>query len=196
MASATWYTVWKVKYNLSFPDPDTVGVRYHTVVFVETNHPAQGDGTIHHVTGDLVSAGGMHYESKLGRNPVTSQTFHSKEFLGHVNASDYPHRFDQVCRAQPAPPRQKAFNPVTGRHEPFKPDGTFYQPGEPRAPLFKCTEWTETRAIPALFHHNLIQTGTQQAQAAQSQASSSAQPEWDASAGKWKYWNGHQYQWM
>lgn len=47
------YTVYKIRDNLMFPDPEAVGPRYHTKLFVLTA-PSTGDGFIHHVTGNLV----------------------------------------------------------------------------------------------------------------------------------------------
>ena len=38
----------------------------------------------------------------------------------------------------------------------MRADGSFYQPGEPRAPLVKCTEWTENQAIPSLRHARVL----------------------------------------
>jgi hypothetical protein len=104
-------------------------------------------GFIHHVVGDLVT--GMTYQRKPGLQPEQSRTFHSKQLLGRVKESMYS-QFDQICAQQPPPHRQKKFNPRTMRTEPIKPNGDFYQPGEARARLIKCTEWTLERAIPAL----------------------------------------------
>nr|POE94581.1 hypothetical protein CFP56_16820 [Quercus suber] len=146
--------VYKVRYRLAMQDPDMPSPRYHTVIFVETE--ADFSGFVHHVTGDLVSQGGMRYERKRGNRPEESGTFFNKELLGTVLSSQYPMTFDRVCAAQPAPPRQKAFNIETRRTEPIKPDGTFYSSGEPRQPLIKCTEWTELQAIPALRQAGLI----------------------------------------
>lgn len=67
--------------------------------------------------------------------------------------------WEQVLLATPTPPKQKAFNIATMTTEPFKTLNplTFYNPGEPRRPLMKCTEWTEQYAIPALLKAGLIQ---------------------------------------
>lgn len=147
------FNVFKVQDGPVLSDPDLPGTRYHTVIFVETQ--PDGSGHKHHVTGDLVT--GMHYEvQEIGR-PEDSETLHDKEFLGTVLATTYASSFSSTCRAQPPPQRQKAFNAQTIRTEPCKPDGTFYEPGEPRPPLFKCTEWTEQRAIPALRLAGIIQ---------------------------------------
>ena len=89
-------------------DPDMPGIRYHTVIFVETN--CDESGFVHHVTGDLVV--GMTYEIKRRHKPEDSETpIFSKEPMGTVSESQYPGAFDKVCAAQPEPPPQKAFNP-------------------------------------------------------------------------------------
>ncbi|KIW40005.1 uncharacterized protein PV06_08562 [Exophiala oligosperma] len=144
--------VYKVAYKLALADPDIPGPRYHTVLFVRTK--TNGDGIVHHVTGDIVS--GMQYQSRPAKRPEDSQTFHSKELLGVVEPTDYPGVFDQTCRQQPPPPRQKRFNPATHRTEQMKPDGSFYEQGEMRSPMVKCTEWTERQAIPALLQNGII----------------------------------------
>ena len=151
------YNVYKVRDETAIPDPDMPGPRYHTFIFVETE--PDGSGYIHQVTGDLVT--GMRYESKRAERPKDSEAFHSKESIGTVLASSYPTGVDAVCRAQQPPGRQKAFNIKTQRTEPVKAVGTFYQPGEYRNPLFKCTEWTEILAIPALKVAGVIESPTQ-----------------------------------
>ncbi|KAK5290112.1 hypothetical protein LTR99_011174 [Exophiala xenobiotica] len=119
--------------------------RYHTVIFVESKDDKSG--IIHHVVGGLVT--GMTYQRKSGLQPELSQNFYQKHLLGKVKASKY-HTFETICAQQPAPHKQKKFNPNTMKTEPIKPNGAFYQPGETRVRLVKCTEWTEERAIPAL----------------------------------------------
>jgi hypothetical protein len=72
--------------------------------------------------------------------------------------SKHPADWDRVLRSVPAPPQQKAFNIKKMKTEPFKTQSplTFYEPGEPRRPLVKCTEWTLERALPALRANGLI----------------------------------------
>ncbi|KAF7185578.1 hypothetical protein HII31_13075 [Pseudocercospora fuligena] len=129
-------------------------IRYHTVIFVETE--ADGSGYVHHVTGDLVS--GMRYECTKASKPEQDDTrqYHSKELLGIARKSDHPTTFTKICERLPPPPKQKAFNPKTMRTEPIKPDGRFYTLDEPRPKLIKCTEWTEIQATPALLRSGLI----------------------------------------
>jgi len=152
-----WYTVWKLGFSLSLQDPDVPGVRYHTTIFVETN-PTSHFGDLHQVTGDITSPQGMRYEKQPRADPYQSHTFHSKEFLGYVQASSYPQAWETLLASVPTPPQQKAFNPATMRTEPFKALNplTFYGQGEARPPLIKCTEWTEQRAIPRLQAAGLI----------------------------------------
>lgn len=148
------YNVFKVRFKLFMQDPDSQETRYHTVIFVETK--ADGSGIIHHVEGELVK--GMEYVAKSGQRPEVSQSFHNRELLGKILKSDYPDAMNRVCEAQPPPGPQKDYNPKTNRTEPIKPDGSFYKPGETRAPLIKCTEWTEQRAIPALKAAGILKT--------------------------------------
>lgn len=145
MASTT-YRVFKVRTGPLLPDPDIPGTRYHTVLFIETNEDKSG--IRHHVTGDLVS--GMVYDTGPAERPEDLDTFHNKESIGSVLRSTYPGAVDTVLKGLPPPHKQKAFNRETMRTEPVKPDGTFYAPDEERLPLFKCTEWVEQKAIPAL----------------------------------------------
>ncbi|XMA07256.1 hypothetical protein WAI453_000047 [Rhynchosporium graminicola] len=133
-------------------DPDMPGPRYHNVIFVETQK--DGSGIVHHVTGDITS--GMVYATKQGRRPETSDTFYAKEFLGTIESVNYPAEIDRVLNAQPPPPKQKHFNIRTMRTEQMKPDGSFYESGEPRPPMIKCTKRTEEQAIPALYNSGIL----------------------------------------
>lgn len=134
------------------PDPEMPSPRYHNVIFVQSK--PSGDGFIHHVTGDITS--GMHYDTKRGKRPEDSETFFSKDFLGTIQAADYPQKMNEVLSAQPPPPKQKNFNIMTMKTEQMKPDGTFYAPGESRPPMIKCTEWTVNQAIPALYSAGVL----------------------------------------
>ena len=148
------FKVSKVKDMLAMQDPEETETRYHTVIFVETDS-SDGSGWIHHVTGDITN--GMKYERKPGNAPETSEAFHRKEVLGIVYASDYPDAMETVLHVQTPPHSQKAFNLRTYRTEAFKPDGTFYGGHEQRPRLFKCTEWVEEKATPALLQGGIIQ---------------------------------------
>jgi len=110
--TAYGYDVYKVRYKLGMQDP-LMGpeVRYHTVVFVETE--ANGGGRIFHVIGDIMRAQGMEFESKSARSPDESATFHEKVLLGRTPVEYYPDYFESVLRAQPPPGRQRIFNPKT-----------------------------------------------------------------------------------
>ncbi len=135
------YGVYKLKFNIAFPDPDMPQPRYHHIIFVETG--ADGSGIKFHVTGDITS--GMKYESKPYHNPRNSNTPYTSEFLGYTSCGTVPDQWDALLGQLPPPPRQNAFNMKTMKTEPFKSDNpsTFYEPGEARQPLRKCTEWTE-----------------------------------------------------
>ena len=150
------YRVYRVREHLGLQDPDTDPnvTRYHNSIFVETNN--NGSGTIYQVTGDVSSRCGMYYETNLTEPPDKSVSFFDKELLGFVPVKHYPADFDEVCRAQPSPPQQKAYNIQANQYQPIKPDRTLYAPGKQRVPLVKCTEWTEQQAIPALRQAGMI----------------------------------------
>jgi hypothetical protein len=147
------FKVFKVKDKLDMPDPEETETRYHTVIFVRTS--LDGSGWVHHVTGDITN--GMKYERKPGNAPESSEVFHRKDVLGNVQASDYPDAMDRILLLQPPPHPRKAFNIRTYKTEACKPDGTFYGQHEQRPKFFKCTEWVEEKAIPALLQGGIIQ---------------------------------------
>ncbi|CZT52776.1 uncharacterized protein RSE6_14145 [Rhynchosporium secalis] len=131
------YNVFKIRYTLAMSDPDMPGPRYHNVIFVETQK--DGSGIVPHVTGDITS--GMVYATKQVR---------SKDDDRRRRILSMPKSFS------PPPPKQKHFNTRTMRTEQMKPDGSFYESGEPRPPMIKCTEWTEEQAIPALYNSGIL----------------------------------------
>ncbi|KAI1389527.1 uncharacterized protein F4822DRAFT_427876 [Hypoxylon trugodes] len=96
------YAVYKLRFTLAQQDPDIIGTRYHTVIFVETN--ANRSGTMYHVTGDITS--GMIYQSKLYNDPELSLSFHSKDFLGYTTKS--LSAWENLLRGVPPPEKQKA----------------------------------------------------------------------------------------
>jgi hypothetical protein len=151
-----YYEVHLAKFNLAMQDPDMPGIRYHTTIFVRTG--ADNSGTIHHVTGDVTSVGGMSYTP---RPHDPSETFHSLEKLGVTSVASHPSDWEKLLSMLPTPPQQKAFNVNTMRTEPFKTKCplTFYQPWETRRPLVKCTEWIMERALPALRDSGLLVQG-------------------------------------
>lgn len=151
---STHYEVYKVKYYLSMQNPEETEMRYHTVIFVTTDN--NGDGYIHNVNGDITT--GMTYQVKRDVKPENSPSFHRKDFLGLVQKSKYPSsEVDRVCKSVPPPHGQKRFNTQTMRYGQIKPDGSFYDPEEPRPRYLKCTEWTENKAIPALFQAGVLE---------------------------------------
>ncbi|KAJ5929211.1 hypothetical protein N7454_007059 [Penicillium verhagenii] len=151
-----YYEVYLARYNLAMQDPDMPSPRFHTAIFVETG--ADKSGIQWHVTGDVTSANGMIYTPQPRQSPEYSRSLHSLDKLGITPMSKHPADWDRVLRRIPAPPQQKAFNIKTMKTEPFKTLAplTFYEPGEPRRPLVKCTEWTLDLAIPALRANRLI----------------------------------------
>ncbi|RDW74620.1 uncharacterized protein DSM5745_07282 [Aspergillus mulundensis] len=158
---AQFYEVYIARYPLAMQDPDVpdTGTRYHTTIFVQTS--PDGSGSLHQVTGDITAPDGMTYLVQDKRVQDQIQLPHSLEKLGVTLAATYPEQWEEVLGSVPTPPQQKAFNVLTMRTEPFKTKDplTFYEPGEERGPLVKCTEWTMDRAIPALRKAGLLLDG-------------------------------------
>lgn len=188
--SAQAYTVWRVQYKLGLQDPAFTETRYHNVIFVATGQ--DGSGQIHHVTGDIASEGGMHYQRKAGRVPEESESFHARQYLGWVPVSCYPETFDAVLQSLPTPPRQRRFNPTTMKYERCRSDGTFYGPNENPPSLIKCTEWTEQSAIPALRQHGLIQTG----EFPEPTSTTASGWVWDKDKNRYRFWDGSKWIWQ
>lgn len=147
------YSVYQVMYTLAIEDLDMPTPRFHNVIFVEIE--PETSGTMYHVTGSITDVGGMKYQEKKGRHPNQSESPNTYVGLGKIKVTDYP-EVDRILRALPTPPKQKHFNIKTMKTEQMKPDGTFYEPGEPRPPMIKCTEWTVNQAIPALYASGIL----------------------------------------
>ncbi|KAL4918197.1 hypothetical protein BDW62DRAFT_69353 [Aspergillus aurantiobrunneus] len=132
-------------------------------IFVETN-PAAGQGTLFHVTGDVIAASGMRYEERTEDIPRTSAELHRYTQIGFVSKADYDSgRVSSILRALPRPTKQQGVNfweadPVTGRNEIIwtKENGERYGSGEQRRPIFKCNEWTNLLAVPALHNEGVL----------------------------------------
>ncbi|KAF5575550.1 hypothetical protein FPANT_11293 [Fusarium pseudoanthophilum] len=159
------YSVYKVKSHMALPDPHMPPGRFHHAIFVATRK--DGSGTLYHVTGDVTSTNGMSYESRESPDPAQLEGFYSKELLGYTGSDVHPEQWDELLASLPTPPQQKASNPrKQGRVEPFKEkvadyEYVFYTDAEERKPLWKCTEWVEWHAIPALRKHGLIRSSDQ-----------------------------------
>ena len=80
--------------------------------------------------------------------------------MGWTAKASYPDEWDTLLSGLRRPPQQKAFNPRRLRTEPFKERNgnnfVFYEDGEERKPLWKCTEWTDMVALPELINSGLI----------------------------------------
>lgn len=130
--------------------------RYHNIIWVETD--AGKTDVKHHVTGDIVA--GMTYQGVAYHHPSNSKTKpHAIECIGYAEKSTK--EWKTFLNGVPAPPAQKALNVKTMKTEPFKTKNplTFYQPEEARKPLWKCTEWTNIYAIPALKKAGYVKAG-------------------------------------
>ncbi|KAH7383541.1 hypothetical protein BKA64DRAFT_682543 [Cadophora sp. MPI-SDFR-AT-0126] len=146
--------VYKIKYTLAIPDPFMNQPRHHTVLFLPVPSHPSGSGTIHHVIGDLVS--GMSYACRLEPKPESVDTFYSRELLGHVNEDDYPKAFEDILKRLDPPPMQRRFSTKTMRIEQCKPDGSWYEEGEVKGRTWKCAEWIDEKAVPALIKAGLL----------------------------------------
>jgi hypothetical protein len=143
------FNVYKIRHTIAIPDPDIPTPRYHHVIFVECK--SNGDGRVHQVNGDITA--GMYYDSHDEARPEELESFLDKEFLGTVKKEAYPERIDEVLRDLPPLPKQKKSNIKTMK---TKDDGTFYEAGEPRPPMWKCTEWTVNQTIPVLHASGVV----------------------------------------
>lgn len=89
--------------------------------------------------------------------------FFSKESLGHINENvqdtDEVDVIEEILKELEPPGKQKRYNHATERTEQFKPNGGFYEVGEERPAMWKCTEWIELKAIPALREGGVLVCG-------------------------------------
>ncbi|CAI6091438.1 unnamed protein product [Clonostachys chloroleuca] len=123
----------------------------------------------------------------------------------HSDGSGYLYhvtdQWDSVLRSLPTPPQQKASNPSKqGRVEPFKEkigrhEFVFYEPGEERQPLWKCTEWVEDYAIPALHQNGLIQAQGESSLTQDSSSTAEVEWVWDEHAQLYRYWDETVSEW-
>ncbi|KAI5459697.1 hypothetical protein BGZ63DRAFT_446549 [Mariannaea sp. PMI_226] len=147
---AKWCPLRKLRYTLAFDDPHMPPGRLHHATFVETK-PSDGSGYKYNVIGDVSARQGMTYE-------ISTVQEQWNAVLGSLSTS----------------PQQQAPNPKNkGQVEPFKEklgdyQYNFYEPGEERTPLWKCTEWIEWYAIPALQKNALIQNSIVEGEASSS----------------------------
>lgn len=153
--------LYKLRFRLSIPDPDMPQPRYHTTLFIQTPLDALNEtGTTHHVTGDLVM--GMVYQKRFETSPPQDdEMFFSKELLGYIKdkvngMAEMVDAIEEILKGLEPPGKQKRYNHATGRTEQFKPGGGFYEVGEERPAMWKCTEWIELKAIPALRESDIL----------------------------------------
>ncbi|EEP82039.1 predicted protein [Uncinocarpus reesii 1704] len=152
-----WYRVLQPQMDTAAHDPLDPAKRYHEGVFVEAN-PEKLRGTLFHVTGDIIGAHGMRYEERINYCPADSIHLHVNPQIGWVLSADFHSgKISTILRSLPTPPKQQGINfwevdPVTKRHEIIwtKENGDPYGPDEQQRPVFKCNEWTNLYAVPAL----------------------------------------------
>ncbi|CAD6456280.1 dada3357-c803-4ca0-9520-94aecaf79a27-CDS [Sclerotinia trifoliorum] len=148
------HKIYKIQWYLAFQDPlMPQTTRYHTNLFIGTF--PNGSGTIYEVNGDIVSVNGMSYFQFPSPPPKSVESFYRSTLLGEVNTSDL-HRVTELLKGIPAPQRQRWFNPRSMKVEACKVDGSPYVVGDDVPPFWKCTEWTNGMAIPALWENGLI----------------------------------------
>ncbi|CAG8971557.1 hypothetical protein HYALB_00005453 [Hymenoscyphus albidus] len=141
--------IYKIRFRLSIPDPEMPQPRYHTTLFIQTPlDTLNGTGTTHHVTGDLVTG--------MTSAPENDEMFFSKELLGYTKDGVDEEGIEGVSKTLEPPGKQKRYNHKTGRTEQFKPEGGFYEVGEGRPAMRKCTEWIEEQAISALRESGVL----------------------------------------
>ncbi|OAX84908.1 hypothetical protein ACJ72_00730 [Emergomyces africanus] len=159
-----WYLlVFKPEYDTVAFDPLDPVKRYHEGLFVETD-PVSQDGTLFHVTGDIIAAGGMMYEERTDSIPGASKYLFRNPQIGRVLKTDFHSgRIITILRDLPTPSKQQGINcwepnPNTGHHDITwtKQNGDFYKSGEEQRPIFKCNEWTHQLAIPALRNAGVL----------------------------------------
>jgi hypothetical protein len=156
-STPAYFPVYIARFTVGLKDPDIPGPRFHHTIWVETD-PKDKNGVKFHVIGDITSKGGMTYKSEECHDPMAESECHSKEFLGYTAAKDFRESWDRLLRGLPTPPKQKEFNVKTLKTELVKSwePLTFYTPGEERHVPWKCTEWTNNYALPALHEARLI----------------------------------------
>ncbi|ESZ93707.1 hypothetical protein SBOR_5892 [Sclerotinia borealis F-4128] len=155
MTSPT-HKIYKIQWHLAFQDPlMPQTTRYHTNIFIETQ--SDGSGTIHEVNGDIVSINGMTYFQIPSPPPQSLESFYRRSLLGEIDISDLE-EVTEVLKSTAAPPRQRWFSPRSMKMEACKVDGSPYGEGEKVPAYWKCTEWTNEKAIPALLAKRLIKT--------------------------------------
>ncbi|KAF7881944.1 uncharacterized protein EAF02_006632 [Botrytis sinoallii] len=148
------YKIYKIQWHLAMQDPFMPqAIRYHTNIFIETSQ--DGSGTIYEVNGDIVSASGMSYLKFPSPPPESFESFYQRNLLGKIAVSDLE-EVTGVLKSIPPPPRQRWFNPKSMKMEACKVDGTPYRYEEVVPKFWKCTEWTNEKAIPALWAKGLI----------------------------------------
>jgi hypothetical protein len=88
----------------------------------------------------------MQYQNRLESIlPEWDEMFFKKQLLGCIDECDIG-RVEAVLKSLKPPGKQKAYNHRTGKTEQLRPEGGFYEVGESRPPMVKCTEWIEWQA--------------------------------------------------
>jgi hypothetical protein len=104
---------------------ETIGIRNHIAIYIETD-PAADSGWLHHVTGTILN--GMDYTPRPTRNPKELPEFvpKSQKQIAMINEEDLD-RFRQECCLAVPPPRPQVT--LGGKR--------LY----PHTPLYRCGHW-------------------------------------------------------
>ena len=103
-----WYRVFQPIFDTVAYDPLDPAKRYDEGIFIEADEITR-EGTMFHVTGDIIAANGMYYEER-GPNyrARDSIKLHECPHIGWVLAADYHSgRISEILRALPTPPKHK-----------------------------------------------------------------------------------------
>ncbi|KAL2841158.1 hypothetical protein BJY01DRAFT_217892 [Aspergillus pseudoustus] len=160
-----WCAVYNPSYDIVAHDPLDPAKRYHEGIFVQLD-PETRDGTMFHVTGDVIAPRGMKYEEDENYAGPHLNHLHQNPQIGWVRRADYDSgRFSSILSALPTPTKQQGLDfwgpsRLLGYTEYIwtKENGDPYGPGEQRRPVMKCNEWTHQLAIPALLDAGILHT--------------------------------------
>ena len=152
MADAQYCPIYLVRERLGLQRPDEKEKRYHTSVFIALTST---DYVKIHITGSITD--GFVYQARPESAPELSSSYHSKELLGYVRTTDYA-ALEATCRAQPVPtaPQQRWSGGANGGYRRCRENGDFFDDADTVPKLFRCTEWVQEYAVPAIKKSGLV----------------------------------------
>lgn len=84
-----WYKLSTPEFDKVAYDPLDPPKRYHTGIFIETDSELF-EGTMFHVTGDIIAASGMRFEVRENYAPAESKYFYRDTTIGWIRKADFP----------------------------------------------------------------------------------------------------------